>query len=184
MHILQKRLAKKQKGSKRRNEARIKVAKQYEKITNKRRDFLHKVSKRIISENQTVIIEDLNVDGMLKNHHLARSISSVSWSEFFSMLQYKADWSGKNLIKIGRFDPSSKMCSCGYVNKDLKLPDRTWTCPICGAVNDRDLLASHNIKRFGLQKQNLIGYSPAVGGAEDVESPAMVGTVKRQYIEV
>ena len=184
LHILQKRLAKKQKGSNRRNTARLHVAKQYEKITNKRQDFLHKVSKKIISENQTIIIEDLNIDGMLKNHHLARSISSASWSEFFRMLQYKAEWNGNNIVRIGRFDPSSKMCACGYINKDLKLSDRYWTCPQCGAVNDRDLLAAQNIKRFGLQEQNLIRYSPVVSGEEDAELPAMAGAVKRQYVEV
>ena len=142
------------------------------------------MTSRIIRENQTIIIEDLNVQGMLKNHNLAKHIASASWSEFFRQLQYKCEWYGKNLIKIGRFEPSSKMCTCGYVNKDLKLSQREWDCPNCGQHNDRDILAAINIKRFGLQNQNLIGYSPVADGVEDVEWSALVGTVKRQYILV
>lgn len=96
------------------------------------------------------------MDGMMKNHKLANSIASCSWSEFFRILSYKSDWKGVNLIRIGRFEPSSKMCECGYIHRDLKLSDRIWTCPSCGAVNDRDLLAARNIKKFGLEKQNLL----------------------------
>lgn len=103
-----------------------------------------------------MVIEDLNVEGMMKNHKLANSIASCSWNEFFRILSYKSDWKGVNLIRIGRFEPSSKMCECGYVHRDLKLSDRIWTCPSCGAVNDRDLLAARNIKKFGLEKQNLL----------------------------
>ncbi len=103
-----------------------------------------------------MVIEDLNVEGMMKNHKLANSIASCSWSEFFRILSYKSDWKGVNLIRIGRFEPSSKMCGCGYIHRDLKLSDRVWTCPECGAVNDRDLLAANNIKKFGLEKQNLL----------------------------
>ena len=126
-----------------------------------------------------------NSGGMLKNHNLAKHIASASWSEFFRQLQYKCDRQGKNLIRIGRFEPSSKMCLCGYINKDLTLKDREWDCPQCGQHNDRDLLAAVNIKRFGLQKQNLIGeISPVVNGAGDVEPLTLVGAVKRQYIKV
>ena len=147
------------------------------------------MSKKIISENQTVIIEDLNVEGMLKNHCLAKGISSAAWSEFFRMLQYKSDWSGVNLIRIGRFEPSSKMCSCGYIYKDLKLSDRIWICPNCGSKNDRDLLAAQNIKKFGLEKQNLltqenINKTPVVNRGGDVELPAVAGAVKRQNVLV
>lgn len=184
---LQRRLSRKKKGSNRYKKAKLAVAICHEKIKNRRQDFLHKVSKRIISENQTVIIEDLNVEGMLKNHCLAKGISSVAWNDFFRMLQYKAEWSGVNLIRIGRFEPSSKMCSCGYTNKDLKLSDRRWICPCCGSENDRDLLAAQNIKRFGLEKQNLLSQeniSPVVNRAEDAELPTLVGTVKRQIILV
>lgn len=145
---LQRRLSRKKKGSNRYKKAKLAVAICHERIRNRRQDFLHKVSKRIISENQTVIIEDLNVEGMLKNHCLAKGISSVAWNEFFRMLQYKAEWNGVNLIRIGRFEPSSKMCSCGHINKDLKLSDRKWTCPCCGSKNDRDLLAAQNIKNL------------------------------------
>ena len=185
LKVLQRRLSRKQQDSKRRERARLAVARQHEKIRNRRVNFIHQVTSRIVRENQTVIIEDLNVSGMLKNHSLAKHISSASWSEFFRQLQYKCDWQGKNLIRIGRFEPSSKMCLCGYINKDLTLKDREWDCPQCGRHNDRDLLAAVNIKRFGLQKQNLIGeISPVVNGAEDVESPTLVGVVKRQCIIV
>jgi len=185
LKVLQRRLSRKQKGSNRRERARLAVAKQHEKIRNRRVNFIHKVTSRIVRENQTVIIENLNIEGMLKNHNLAKHIASVSWSEFFRQLQYKCDWYGKNLIRIGRFEPSSKMCLCGYINKDLTLKDREWDCPQCGRHNDRDLLAALNIKRFGLQKQNLIGeISPMVDGAEDVEPLTLVGVVKRQYTEM
>lgn len=185
LKVLQRRFSKKKKGSNRREKARLKLAKAYEKVTNCRTNFIHQITSRIIRENQTIIIEDLNIDGMLKNHNLAKHISSASWSEFFRQLQYKCEWYGKNLIKIGRFEPSSKMCTCGYVNKGLKLSQREWTCPNCGQHNDRDLLAAINIKRFGLQNQNLIGYKTSVvNGVEDVEWSALVGTVKRQYVFV
>lgn len=179
---LQRRLAKKEKGSNRRAKARLAVAKAHEKVRNCRSDYIHKVTSKIIRENQTVIIEDLNVEGMIKNHNLAKHIASVSWSEFFRQLQYKAEWNGVNLIRIGRFEPSSKMCLCGAINKDLKLSQREWDCPNCGRHNDRDLLAAINIKRFGLQEQNLIGISPAGCGVEGVEWSALADTVKRQYV--
>jgi len=125
----------------------------HEKVTNKRKDFLHKTSMKLISENQTIAIEDLNVKGMLKNHHLAQAITDVSWGMFVSMLKYKADWYGKNILEIGRFAPSSKACSnCGYINKELTLKDRSWTCPKCNSVLDRDVNASINIKSFALKK--------------------------------
>lgn len=185
LRVLHRRFSNKKKGSNRREKARLKLAKAYEKVTNCRINFIHQVTSRIIRENQTIIIEDLNVSGMMKNHNLAKHISSASWNEFFRQLQYKSEWYGKNLIKIGRFDPSSKMCTCGYVNKDLKLSQREWICPNCGQRNDRDLLAAINIKRFGLQNQNLIrDKSSAVCGVEDVEWSALVGTVKRQYVFV
>jgi len=185
LKVLQRRLSRKQKDSKRRERARLAVAMQHEKIRNMRVNFIHQVTSRIVRENQTVIIEDLNVDGMLKNHNLAKHIASASWSEFFRQLQYKSDWQGKNLIRIGRFEPSSKMCLCGCINKNLTLKDREWDCPQCGRHNDRDLLAAVNIKRFGLQKQNLIGeISPVVNGEEDVEPLTLVGAVKRQCIIV
>lgn len=152
--ILQKRLSRKQKGSSNRNKARIKVARQHEKISNMRKDFLHKLTYQLTHENQvsTICIEDLSVINMVKNHKLARSISDVSWSTFRTLLEYKCDLYGKNLLVIGRFEPSSKMCTCGYINKDLTLANREWTCPVCHKHHDRDILAANNIKKFALSK--------------------------------
>lgn len=124
----------------------------HEKVTNKRKDFLHKVSTKLIRENQTICLENLNVSGMAKNHNLAQAISDVSWSTFVTMLEYKSDWDGKNILRIGRFAPSSKTCSCcGYINKELTLKDREWTCPKCDSVLDRDVNAAINIKSFALK---------------------------------
>lgn len=123
----------------------------HEKVANQRKDFLHKVSTELIRENQSIALEDLNISGMLKNHCLAGSISDASWGMFVTMLEYKAKWNGVNILKIGKFEPSSKTCSkCGYINKELQLKDREWTCPNCGSVLDRDLNASINIKNFAL----------------------------------
>jgi len=124
----------------------------HEKVVNKRKDFLHKTSSKLISDNQTICIEDLNVKGMVKNHNLAQAITDVSWSMFVDMLKYKANWQGKNILQIGRFAPSSKCCSnCGYINKELTLKDRSWTCPSCNSVLDRDVNAAINIKSFALK---------------------------------
>ena len=129
----------------------------HEKVVNKRKDFLHKTSIKLIRENQTICLEDLAVSNMVKNHNLAQAINDVSWSTFVTMLEYKADWHGKNILRIGRFAPSSKTCSCcGYINKELRLKDREWTCPKCNSVLDRDKNASINIKSFAL-KNNLSG---------------------------
>ena len=144
----QKQLSKKKKGSANRNKARLKVAKTHERISNQRKDFLHKLSKRLIDENQAVCLEDLNVSGMIRNHKLAKCISDVGWRTFRTFLEYKADWYGKHVLTIGRFDPSSKMCDqCGCLNNDLKLSDRHWICD-CGAHHDRDVLAARNILNF------------------------------------
>ncbi len=156
LKVLQRRLSRKQKGSQNRKKARYKVAKLYNKISNQRSNFLHNLTYQLTHDNQvgTIAIEDLSVNGMLKNHCLAKAISDVAWSEFRRQLEYKCDWYGKNLIVIGRFEPSSKICHCGKVNKDLKLSDREWTCPECGRVNDRDLLAAQNIKKFAGRYEN------------------------------
>jgi len=139
-----------------RDKQRRKVARLYERITNQRNDFLHKFTHKLTHDNQvdSVVIEDLSVKNMLKNRCLAKSISDASWGKFFEFLSYKCEWYGKNLITIGRFDPSSKMCSCGVVNKELTLKDREWTCKECSSHHDRDLLAARNIKHFGLLRQN------------------------------
>jgi len=152
LKVLQRRASKKKKkGSNNRKKANLKVAKLYEKVTNQRADFLHKTSTKLIRENQTIILEDLNIAGMMKNHCLARVISDVSWAKFITMLQYKSEWYGKNLVQIGRFEPSSKMCSCcGTINRDLTLKNRFWTCEGCKAEHDRDVNAAINIKKFGL----------------------------------
>jgi len=128
-----------------------KLAKLHEKVANQRRDFLHKQSSKLVKENHSIAIEDLNVKGMLKNHCLAKSISDVGWSMFTTMLKYKCEWYGVNLLKIGRFEPSSKTCSnCGKVNKELTLKDREWTCKGCETTHDRDINAAINIKNFAL----------------------------------
>ena len=131
---------------------RKRVALIHEKITNQKNDFLQKESTKLIRENQIISIEDLNVEGLLKNHKLAKSISSVSWSKFFTMLEYKAKWYGRVITKIPTFYPSSQMCSCcGYKNTDVKdLKLRKWTCPHCGNVHDRDFNAAINILNKGL----------------------------------
>ena len=129
-----------------------KLAKLHEKITNQRQDFLHKTSTKLIRENQTICLETLVVKNMVKNHNLAQAISDVSWSTFVTMLEYKADWYGKNILRIGQFAPSSKTCSnCGAINKELTLKDREWTCGNCSTVLDRDVNAACNIKSFALK---------------------------------
>ena len=130
----------------------------HEKVVNKRKDFLHKVSTKLIRENQTIALETLVVSNMVKNHNLAQAINDVSWSTFVTMLEYKADWYGKNILRIGTFAPSSKTCSCcGYINKELTLKDRSWTCLKCNSVLDRDVNASINIKNFGLKNKLSVG---------------------------
>jgi len=158
MKVLQRRLSKKQKGSNNRNKAKKAVAKLHEKIHNQRNDFQHKLSFRLVCENQAIALETLNVDGMLKNHTLAQHIADASWSSFVTQLEYKAQRLGKTILRIGQFEPSTKICSkCGYYNRDLTLADRDWVCPDCGSHHDRDINAAINIKKFALDKQNLIG---------------------------
>jgi putative transposase len=147
----QRRLAKKKKGSKNRNKARLKVAKIHARIADRRRDYQHKLSTRIAHENQVICVESLAVKNLVKNRSLAKAISDVGWGEFVRQLEYKSQWYGRTLIKIDRFSPSSKTChACKHVLDSLLLDIREWVCPACGMVHDRDTNAALNILAEGL----------------------------------
>ena len=149
----QRELARKEKGSANRVKARLKVARIHARIADRRRDHLHKLSTRLVRENQTVVIEDLSVHNMIKNHSLARAISDAAWSDLRSMLDYKCRWYGRELIAIDRWFPSSKICSaCGAVQHSMPLNIREWTC-VCGSVHDRDVNAARNILAAGLAER-------------------------------
>lgn len=148
---LQRRLAKKTKGSANRKMAKLKVAKLHAKITDSRKDFLHKLSTRLVNENQVIAIETLAVSNMQKNHNLAKSIADASWSEFVRQLEYKSLWYGRELVGIDRWYPSSKRCfDCGHTVKKMPLNVREWTCPECGTIHDRDINAARNVLAAGL----------------------------------
>jgi len=145
----QRKQAKKNTGSKNRDKARKKVARLHARIADTRRDFQHKVSTKVVLENQTICLETLNVKGMLKNHCLAKAISDVGWSELVRQIEYKAKWYGRIVVRIDRFEPSSATCSaCGYLRNSLTLDIREWACPECGVVHDRDVNAA-KVRRFG-----------------------------------
>ena len=145
---LQRSLSRKVKGSNNHERTRRVLACQYERVTNRRNDFLEKVTHQLVTTYDNICLETLSVRKMMKNHHLAQSLSDISIGRFNKLIEQKAEWYGVNILRIGRFEPSSKMCSCGYVYKDLKLSQRVWTCPSCGKRNQRDLLAAQNIKAF------------------------------------
>ena len=149
----QKHLSRKIKGSSRYEKQRIKSAKIHEKITNSRMDLIHKTTLNLVNQFDIIYLEDLNVKGMMKNHKLSKAIGDVSWGKFIETLTYKAEWNEKEIIHIDRFFPSSKTCNkCGYINNSLTLKDRTWTCPDCDEVLDRDFNAAINILNEGCRK--------------------------------
>lgn len=153
----QRQISKKIVGSKNREKARLRFAKLNEKIRNRKLNFLHDVTNHLIDENQVIVMEDLNVKGMVRNHKLAESISEVNWGEFRRILAYKAAWHGRQLVFIDRFYPSSKRCNhCGYIYKELTLKDRQWVCPECGSLINRDYNAALNILEEG---ERIIGLS-------------------------
>lgn len=152
---LQRQLSKKVVGSHNRCKAKIKLAKKHEKLNNIKINYIHNITTQLVRENQTIVIEDLNVKGMLKNHCLAKSIQDLSISEAFRQLKYKCEWYGRDLVVIDRWFPSSKLCNvCGYKYKNLSLKERVWTCPDCGTHHDRDYNAATNIMKEG---KRLIG---------------------------
>ncbi len=183
---LHKNLSKKQKGSNNKEKARIKLAKLNKKINNQKEYYLHSVANQLLSENQTIVIESLNVDGMLKNHKLAKAIQEMSWSRFTTILKYKANWYNREIIEIDRFFPSSKKCNnCGNNNDDLKLSDREWICPSCGTHLDRDINAAINIKNEGirLQKNNRDELDRINASGVQVNRPTKKEETNRKSIE-
>jgi len=147
---VQRSLSKKKNGSMNKRKQRLKVAILHEKIASQRKDFLHKLSRKIVDENQAVYLEDLNIKGMMQNRHLSKSIADSGWHEFVRQLKYKGEWYRTRVVQVGRFVPSTKTCSvCDAVNHDLTLKDRVWTCPSCKTVHDRDINAAIVIKKVG-----------------------------------
>ena len=154
---LNRKFAKTQKDSNNHKKIRVKIAKLNDKIRNQRLWYIHHIVNQLLNENQVIVMEDLNVSGMMQNHKLAKSIQDVSFCELKQILQYKASWNDKQVIFIDRFYPSSKTCHCcGYKNDSLQLSDREWVCPECGAIHDRDINAAKNILEEG---KRIIGLS-------------------------
>jgi len=174
---LQKDLSRKKKGSRNWEKARLKVAKLYEKVANQRRDFLHKLSSKIIRENQVIILEGLRVKNMLKNRCLSKSIGEAAWAEFRTMLEYKAKWYGRQIIIAPSSYASSQLCSyCGYKNEEVRnLRLREWTCPECNSVHDRDVNASENLLKLA------IGFAPSrLGRPSELGEPWWVATIDQE----
>ncbi|MCL4391298.1 MAG: transposase [Candidatus Parvarchaeota archaeon] len=187
LKLRQKQLSRKKLGSNNFHKSRIKVAKIHERITNQRHDFLHKVSDAITKHFDTIAVETLNIGGMKKNHRTAKAISDVGIGNFFRFLKYKAENRGKNILEIGMFDPSSKMCHyCRHINEKLTLSEREWECPNCHAWLDRDLNAAINIRDFGLEEAGIKlrkprnqGLIPSVRGkSKPVENPLTAELIK------
>lgn len=172
----QQHLSRKQKGSNGFEKQKLKVAKIHEKIASCRLDTLHKVSKELVESYDLISVEDLNVKGMIKNHKLSKHIADASWGNFVTLLQYKCDWYGKELVKVNRFYPSSKTCNvCGWIKQDLKLSDREWTCKN-GHVLDRDLNAAKNILKEGLR--NISAGTVDYKGGEEIRPTLLAHSVK------
>jgi len=170
----QRRHSKKKKGSKNREKARRKVARVHARINDHRRDYQHKLSTRIVNENQVICVESLAVKNMVKNHSLAKAISDVGWGEFVRQLEYKSTWYGRILVKVDRWYPSSKTChDCKHVVEDLPLDVREWVCPECGVWHDRDINAAHNILAEGLSA------SACGGGVRPTRAKARAGNPQR-----
>jgi len=157
LRVEQRSLARKLKGSSNRKKQKLVVALLHEKIRNQRTDYLHKISTELVTQYSTICIEDLTTKNMVKNHCLAKAISDMGWRQLRTMLEYKSEWQGKNLVVIGKFDPSSKLCrKCGNIKKDLKLSDRTYNCDKCEHSEDRDINAAKNIMNFGVRNNPAI----------------------------
>ncbi|MGB7441305.1 MAG: RNA-guided endonuclease TnpB family protein [Coleofasciculaceae cyanobacterium] len=163
----QQKLARKEKGSNSRNKARKLVARVYERVSNVRQDYLHKLSRKLVDDNQVIVVESLNTKGMVRNHKLAKAISNVGWGMFVNFLQYKLDREGKVLVEIDRWFPSSKLCSnCHYQINEIPLDVRTWTCPNCVTHHDRDGNAAQNIRAEGIRMLSVLGTRTAADGGE------------------
>ena len=187
LKLLQRRLSKKEYGSRQFCILKHRIARLHEHISNRRQDHIHKLTHYLACENQatTICVEDLNVKGMVKNKHLAYNLQDASIGEFYRQLEYKCSWAGKNYIKIDRFAPSSKTCSyCGYVYRKLTLKEREWTCPMCGTHHDRDFNAAVNVKYFGLSLNETLPsvrrkVKPVEQPLVDDRSPATVAGPKK-----
>lgn len=175
LRYLQRQHSKKKKDSNNRKKSRIKIALCHEKITNQRKDFLHKLSSGLIKNHDTLCFETLRIENMVKNHKLAQSIQSSGWGTFIDFCKYKAEWNGKNIIQIPTFEPSTKICNnCGAVNHALTLADREWNCENCGITHDRDVNAAINIKNYSLKNCG------GVHRKKPLELPTLVGALKEE----
>lgn len=166
---MHRQLSKKKIGSANFEKAQLRLSRQYRKVRNIRKDFLSKESTKLAKTKSVIAVEDLNIEGMLRNHRLARSIGDEGWGMFVRMMGYKTQWYGSKLVKIPRFEPSSKRChACGEINHELKLSDRTWVCMKCGAVNERDENASKNIRDKGIEMLDTESFSELQACGVDV----------------
>ena len=177
LKVLQRRLSRKKKGSTNRKKAQHRVAVMHEKIANQRKDFIHKLSSQLVSSHDAIVMEDLNISGMMKNHKLAQGISDVGWGMFVESIKYKSEWSGKHFYQIPRFEPSTKKCgNCGILNQTLTLATREWICAECGTLHDRDKNAADNIKQYFLT------HSPKVTRGVPVEQSALADAMKQEDV--